>query len=197
MVEQIGAGSKAAVAEMYTSLRSIRFFFDRQIGADRAEDAYHDLILDLVGAIKKGKLREPEALPAYAMTIARGKVCSHIREAMRDRRNVGADSVVVTCAVSENPEQLARRSEREALAKRVLTALPPRHRETLIRFYLTGESEEEVRAAMGMSSNQFRLIKWRAKLRYAELVQQAMTRVVPSRKPVQAAALLFDSQRIA
>jgi hypothetical protein len=74
MVEQIAAGSQAAIAELYMSLRTIRFFFERQIGPDRAEDAYHNLILDLVRAIKRDSLQKPEALPAYAMTIARRKL---------------------------------------------------------------------------------------------------------------------------
>jgi RNA polymerase sigma factor (sigma-70 family) len=156
MVEQIAAGSEAAIAELYMSLRTIRFFSERQIGRDRAEDAYHNLILDLVGAIKKGGLQRPEALPAYAMTIARRKLCVHIGEAVRERQDVAADSAVLTCPASEDPEQLALRSEREAIATRVLTALPARQRETLIRFYLDGESEEEIRKAMGMSPNQFR-----------------------------------------
>jgi DNA-directed RNA polymerase specialized sigma24 family protein len=100
---------------------------------------------------------------------------------------VVADSAVLTCSASEDPEQLALRSEREAIAKRVFAALPARQRETLIRFYLDGESEEEIRKAMGMSPNQFRLLKSRAKSRYTELVQQAMNRV-PCRKPVLSAS---------
>jgi RNA polymerase sigma factor (sigma-70 family) len=187
MVEQIAAGSEAAFEELYQSLKTIRLFFRRQIGPDRAEDAYHSLIIDLVGVIKKGSLREPEALPAYAMRIARGKVCSHIREAIRERQGLDADHIVLTCAVSESPEQLVLRSERKAIAKRVLMALTVRQREALIRFYLDGESEEEIRAAMGMSYDQFRLLKSRAKLRYAELVQQSMNRV-PCRKPVMSAS---------
>jgi RNA polymerase sigma factor (sigma-70 family) len=183
MVDRIAAGSSSAVGELYLRLRSIRFFFTHQIGPDHAEDAYHNLILDVVGAIKKGDLRNPEALPGYAMTIARRRLSVHIGEAIRERHDVAADSAVLTCPASEDPEQLALRSEREAIAKRVLTALPARQRETLIRFYLDGESEEEIRAAMGMSRNQFRLLKSRAKLRYAELVQQSMNRA-PCRRPV-------------
>src|ERR1039458_8791014 len=53
VVERIAAGSEAAIAELYMSLRTIRFFFERQIGPDRAEDAYHNLILARVRAIKQ------------------------------------------------------------------------------------------------------------------------------------------------
>jgi hypothetical protein len=54
LVEQIEAGSELAVEELYQSLRTIRFYFRRQIGPDRADDAYHSLIIDIVGAIKEG-----------------------------------------------------------------------------------------------------------------------------------------------
>ena len=183
LVEQIEAGSELAVEKLYQSLRTIRFYFRRQLGPDRADDAYHSLIIDLVGAIKTGKLRKPATLPAYARAIARGKSCRYISEAIRERRTVDVKRAVwLTCDSSESPEQIVLRSERQAIAERVLKALPPRMRETLIRFYLDGESEEEIRAAMGMSHNQFRLIKSRAKLRYVELVQQSMNKV-PNRSP--------------
>jgi DNA-directed RNA polymerase specialized sigma24 family protein len=119
------------------------------------------------------------------MTIARRKLYVHVGEAIRERQDVAADSAHLTCPTSENPEQLLLRSEREAIAKRVLRAMPARQRETLTRFYLDGESEEEIRAAMGMTPNQFRLIKSRAKSKYAELVRQSMNRV---RKPAVSAS---------
>jgi RNA polymerase sigma factor (sigma-70 family) len=187
VVERIAAGSEAAFGELYLRLRSIRFFFGRQIGPDRAEDAYHNLILDLVGAIKKGDLQEPEALPAYAMTIARRRLYVHIGEAIRERQAMAADSTVLTCPASEDPEQLALRSEREAIATRVLRALPARERETLTRFYFDGESAEAIQTSMGMTPTQFRLLKSRAKKRYAELVHQLMNRL-PCRKPAASAS---------
>ena len=190
VVERIAAGSQSAVGELYLHLRSIRFFFVRQVGRDHSDDAYHNLILDLVSAIQKGALRAPESLPAYAMTIARGKVCTHIRKAIRERREHNVVDIVLASPTSDSPEQIALRTEREAIAKRVLTALPPRQREVLIRFYLDGESEEEIRAATGMSHNQFRLIKSRAKLRYTELVQEAMNK---GRKRQPADATVPDS----
>jgi hypothetical protein len=66
-----------------------------------------------------------------------------------------------------------------------------------MRFYLNDEPREQVQAAMGLSYTQFRLLKSRAKARYTELVRESMNRVVPSRKPVQAAEPSHDSQAIA
>jgi RNA polymerase sigma-70 factor, ECF subfamily len=165
------------------SLRSLRMFFTRRIGPQRTEDAYHNLILEIVNAIKNRAIRNPEALPGYAMTIARRQVFLHIREMSRDRRTADVETVVVRCAPAESPEHLALNLERQAIAERVLMALPPRDREVLVLFYLHGKSPEEICTALNLTSTQFRLIKSRAKARYAELVQQAMTRAVRSRKP--------------
>jgi len=175
LLEQIGSGSDPAVEELYESLRGIHFLLKRQMGPDRAEDAYHNLIINLVVDIKRGAIRKAECLPAYAMTIARRKVVQHIEEVVHERQNVDVDSAFwLTSAASENPEQVVLRSERKAIADRVLLSLSPRNREILIRFYLDGESEEEIRAAMDLTQTQFRLLKSRAKQRYAALVQERM-----------------------
>jgi RNA polymerase sigma-70 factor, ECF subfamily len=174
VVEHIRDRSESAVEELYRSLRSMRLFFCRQIGPVHADDAYHDVIVDLVGAIRKGAIRKPEALPGYAIAIARGKVSAHVRGAIRVRQSLDVKSVVLSGNPSEGPEELVQRSERQAIAERVLKAMPPPQRETLIRFYLKEDSAEEIQASMGLSSNQFRLIKSRAKLKYAALVRQSL-----------------------
>src|ERR1035438_8039714 len=104
VVEQIRTGSESAVEERYKSLRSIHFFFKREIGLDRADDAYHNLIITVVGAIKSGTLRQAEALPAYAMTIARRMVSEDLKEVIRARRNPDVEHVCLI-ARSPNPEQ--------------------------------------------------------------------------------------------
>lgn|ERR1039458_9045508 len=139
IVVRIRAGSDLAVEELYKSLRSIRFFFSHQIGPQRAEDAYHSLIIDLVGSIKQGALRQPETLSSYAMTVARRKVSRYIGEMTRERQTQDVESTVLACDASENPEQRVLRLERQEVATRILKALPARNREVLIRFYLEGE----------------------------------------------------------
>ena len=197
MVQQIRAGSEAAVEELYDSLRSIRYFLRRRMRPDQVEDVYHALMIDLVAAIRKGQLRKPETLPAYAMTITRRKVIQYNESTIRERQVLDVDNLVLPGDASESPEQLVLRSERQAIARRVLVALRPLEREALMRFYLNDEPREQVQAAMGLSYTQFRLLKSRAKARYTELVRESMNRVVPSRKPVQAAEPSHDSQAIA
>lgn len=192
IVERIRAGSESAVEELFNSLRPIRLFLNRRIGPDGAEDAYQNVVVDLYAALKKGTLREPEALFAYALSIARAKVCGYIGEAVRERQMLNVERMVwLRSNDSDSPEQRVLRSERLEIATRILTTLPPRMREILIRFYLKEESEEQIRAAMGISHTQFRLVKSRAKVRYEQLVQQSMNRR-PKREPTQSSPDTFD-----
>jgi DNA-directed RNA polymerase specialized sigma subunit len=54
------------------------------------------------------------------------------------------------------------------LARRVLEGVSGRDREILQRFYLMEQSQEQIRAVMELSGNQFRLLKSRAKARFGE-----------------------------
>ena len=184
MAEQIMAGSGSAVEEMYKSLWHFGFLFVGRIGPDCAEEAYHNLNIDLVGALKMCALRGAGALFACAVAIARGMVPWHIGESIRGRQNRDVRNVWLTCDASESPEQRVLRLARVAIARQVLAEVAPRNREMLIRFYLDRESEEEIKAALGMGNDQFRLAKTWAKVRYGELLQQSMNRA-PDRKCVQ------------
>jgi RNA polymerase sigma-70 factor, ECF subfamily len=192
VVEQIKAGRESAIEDLYKVLRpGIRTFFLRQIGPDHADDACHDVIVDLIAAIKAGALREPESLGRYAMTIARRKAIAYIGGTIRGRQTMDAERRGLLCDASESPEQVVLRLERQAIAKRVLTALPARQRELLIRFYLNGESREDILAVTGMSDTQFRLIKSRAKARYTDLMRETLNR--PNPKPVASYSGVFTA----
>lgn len=192
LAEDVAAGDESAVEELYRSLRGIiRGLIVVQIGPDRAEDVFHDVVIDLVVAIRHGAIKDPEVLPAYARTIARRKVIMVIEDLIKERQNSDVNQVGLRCPASESPEHLVLRLERQQIAERVLLSLPERQRETLIRFYLHEESEEQIRTSMGLTYNQFRLIKSRAKLRYAELVQERIGRV-PCRRPAGSIGLETD-----
>ncbi len=58
-----------------------------------------------------------------------------------------------------------------ALADVVLLELKPKQREILTRYYVLGEPEERICRAMGLTTTQFRQAKWRAKGRFALLLE--------------------------
>jgi RNA polymerase sigma-70 factor, ECF subfamily len=172
LVRRIADGENAAVAELYAALAPIRFFLRRKIGWE-ADDAYHECMVAVLVGIHGGALREPERLPAYAMTIARRQIIRFIHGAVRVRQSdeIGYDFPDQSCC---NPETRVIDEDRRELAKRVLGSLAPRSREILMRFYVQEETREEIQASMGLSETQFRLQKSRAKRLFTERIRRRL-----------------------
>ena len=61
--------------------------------------------------------------------------------------------------------------EQKELVKLLLGALSARDREILLRFYVSEQSPEQICAEMGITDTQFRLIKSRAKVKFAQLIR--------------------------
>ena len=185
LVRRVAGGDAAAVSELYQALRGLRFFLARRIGWE-AEDAFHDCILVIIKAIREGTLRDPERLAGFAMTVARRHVIRHIQRTVRTSTEQNVELFAACSDRWSDPERGLIDEDRKAIATAVLVALRPKQREALIRFYVKEQSAEEVQAAMGLTATQFRLLKSRAKQRYAELVRNrlicrplAMTEVDP------------------
>ena len=60
-------------------------------------------------------------------------------------------------------------AERAEIARKVLNGVSRRDRDILNRFYVLEQSQEQICADMGLSYNQFRLLKSRAKARFGEM----------------------------
>jgi DNA-directed RNA polymerase specialized sigma24 family protein len=60
--------------------------------------------------------------------------------------------------------------------ERILRSISRRDREILTRFYLLEQTQEQICSQMGLSENQFRLLKSRAKARFSELGRRRLSR---------------------
>ena len=170
LVAGIRAGDEAAISELYRNLKGLRWYMYRQIG-DIAEDEYHGIMADLVAQIQRGDLRNPEALAGYARTMAHHRIAARIQAIRRAREQDINVEFVPLRDHAPNPEEAVIHRERLEIAKRILEALPERDRAVLIRFYLDGEPAPEIQKDLELTETQFRLIKSRAKSRFAELCQ--------------------------
>jgi RNA polymerase sigma factor (sigma-70 family) len=159
--------------------RGIRFYLCRQLGSQDLDDKVHDTFLIVVQTICRGELREPACLMGFVRTVVRRQVAAHIDRAVRARREQ-ADLQVVT-SISDgrsNPEQDAISQQRQDIMTVVLRSLSRRDREVLTRFYLLGESQEQICGEMELTETQFRLLKSRAKARFEELGRRKLQRHV-------------------
>jgi RNA polymerase sigma-70 factor (ECF subfamily) len=171
LVGKIRAGDPSGMEELYRLFsRGIRFYLCRQLGPQELEDRVHDTFLIVVQAIRRGELREPERLMGFVRTVVRRQVAAHIDTAVQNRK----EQAELQCGYGisderNNPEEDAIARQRVEIMTRVLRNMSRRDREILTRFYLLGESQEQISSEMNLTGTQFRLLKSRAKARFGEL----------------------------
>jgi RNA polymerase sigma factor (sigma-70 family) len=172
LVRRIREGEPEAMAELYAVFgRGIRYFLLRNLGPVDLDDKVHDCFVIVTQAIQSGDLREPERLMGYVRTVVKRQIAASIDVAVHQRHS-RVDFEEALLSISdwrENPERKVIAKERAEIARKVLNSVSRRDREILNRFYVLEQSQEEICEAMGLSYNQFRLLKSRAKARFGEL----------------------------
>ena len=178
LVERIHKGEAGAMEELYSVFsRGVRFYLCRQLGPQELEDKVHDTFLIVVQAIRRGELREPERLMGFVRTIVRRQVAAYIDNAVQTRREqTDLETGLSITDDRSNPEQDAIARQRVEIMTSVLHSLSARDREILTRFYLLGQSQEQICRDMHLTDTQFRLLKSRAKARFGELGHRSLRR---------------------
>ncbi len=180
LVAGVRAGDPAAVTALYHRFQpGVRFLIARALRPDDVEDQVHNVLLAVIEAIKGGVLREPGRLAAYIRGVARNVIRVEITHAVRDRARFAQAEAVELIDGRLSPEEQASLNERVELAKSVLLRFPPLDREIVTRFYLRGESKEQICGELGLTSTQFRLRKSATKCQITE----AISSVLRTRRP--------------
>ena len=171
-VDRIRAGDSAAMTELYgVFTRGIRYLLLRSLGVEEIDDRVHDCFVIVTEAIRSGDLRDPARLMGYVRTVVRRHIAAGIEEAVSRRRTTVEfeDSVFSVSDWRNNPELNLVARQRAEIARRVFNGVSRRDREILRRFYLLEQSQELICEEMGLTYNQFRLLKSRAKARFGKL----------------------------
>lgn len=176
----IRTGDESAGAALYRELMPIRCYFATQLSPTECDDRYHDVIVAVLRAIQVGGLRDPECIPAYAWSTAQRIRKMRLSVIISQRESTTDVNSETLSDAAPNPESIAIRQQNKEVAVRVLAALPERHREVLVRYYLNGQSPSAIQAEMGLTATQFRLAKSRAK---AALTARLQRRLLTDRPP--------------
>ena len=172
LVTGIREGDSGSMASLYGIFaKGIRFFLLRNLGPDDLDDKVHDCFVIVTQAIQNGELREPDRLMGYVRTVVKRQIAASIDIAVHQRR-ARVDFEDTLFSVSDwrdNPERSVIARQRADIARKVLDGISRRDRDILNRFYVLEQSQEQICADMGLSYNQFRLLKSRAKARFGEL----------------------------
>ena len=181
LVDRIHDGDPAAMEELYHRFgRGIRYSFYRHLGPQDLDDKVHDTFVIVVQAIQKGELRDPERLMGFVRTVVRRQVAAHIEHAVHARRDETPiePATPVPDRTSTAEEQMIC-DEQISVMLTTLRTMPARDRELLTRFYLEGQTQEQICSEMGLTSTQFRLFKSRAKARFGEKGRRRIERKSP------------------
>jgi RNA polymerase sigma-70 factor (ECF subfamily) len=126
--------------------------------ASEAEDIVQDTFLK--AHHQRGKLREPEKLPAWLLTVTRNGARDRLR-----RRRPQADAATFDTLADPSaatPGSAMEKEEHQAHLRRALATLPEEHRTALTLRYLEGLDYRAIETAMGLSNGALRGILGRA-----------------------------------
>lgn len=160
LLERVGAADEGAIRELSRLLSpGLRLLIRRRIGPEGVDARVRETLQDVIEGIRRNGLRNPDSLPAFVRETLQMQMARHIEPVPPSIRQDSQGSV---------------RAMRE-----VLESLPALEREALTRFYVLEQPVEQVLVEMGVSAEDLRAIKIRAKelfLRKKQEVEAAAER---------------------
>lgn len=175
LISGIRAGDASVTEEFCQTLRpGLLWMVRRALGPQGADDIVCDVLRTATRSIQIGPMQDADSVLALVRAITRDQIRTSISSRLAPREyesephqaNGNADR-------GPSLDDVVRTGESDALIQRELSRLPSRHREILVRFYLIGETAEEICRGMGLTLAEFRLTKGRAQAKFRQLVRQA------------------------
>jgi len=179
LVKRISAGDLCAEEELVVRYRSGIFVIINRIVQNRtiADDLLQNTFMIVLKKLREGDIREPEKLPGFVAGIARNHTLEYIRKArsLANSEDPGGFDSIVDAGL--DPYQKLLNKELRECALKLINELPrERDRTILIRFYINGESKEQICDALQLESEPFDKIIYRAKTRFKELFKRLSDR---------------------
>lgn len=135
-----------------------------------AEDLSQETFRIALEKIRDGDVREPERLSGFICSVARNLAIDYMRKRRRTTAQEESDGAEqVRDSQPDQFEQLWRK-EKAKLVRRTIDELRvERDREVLFRYYIGEEDKDRICADLGLTSQQFNSVVFRALKRYREL----------------------------
>jgi RNA polymerase sigma-70 factor (ECF subfamily) len=151
----------AAESEFYRRfLPRLRAYGRRHLGdASSAEDLAQDVLLTVITNLREGRVRQPERIHGYVLSICRLCVADRLRGERRRRALLEQAAPWLTARTgSQRP---AADVDADELA-RCLERLAPRERSAVIATFFAAEPPQSIAASLGTSLENVRVIRHRA-----------------------------------
>ena len=157
--------ARFAARVLYLALRNLRIHAD-------AEDVRSETMLRVIQALRLGKLREPQALPAFVLETAHNVIRERSRREARltplDAEPPGAAGLQIDQPFSD---PIAKRALGETI-----NAIRPRERAFLRMYYYEELPNDEIARKLGIAAERLRLVKSRTLKRFRERFEQLNAR---------------------
>jgi RNA polymerase sigma-70 factor (ECF subfamily) len=176
LVHRIMREDPEAEAQLYHIFSTgVRFLMMRRLrNSSMLEDELHTSFIITIQAIRSGMLREPERLMGFVRTVVSRRIAELIDgEVFRRNHTVSAREQVIRDKRLSADQMLIERQKLE-IAREILQEMSASDREVLVRFYLEEQTPERICREMNLTGTQYRLLKHRAKIKFAERGQRKL-----------------------
>jgi RNA polymerase sigma-70 factor (ECF subfamily) len=179
LVRQIGQGVRAAEAAMIERYAAGLLFVLKRRTRDLefARDIRQDAFRVAIEKLRVESIEQPERLGAYLRGVA---LNLWIAERRKDiRRATTADSAAVETVADHRGgpfDDVSNDQVKQAVAALLAELRTPRDREILTRLYLREEEKGSICRDLGIDSEHFNRVLFRAKQRFRELLTRAEQR---------------------
>jgi len=149
-----------------------------------AEDIRQETLALMLTKLRGGELRQSEALPGFLRSVARNLLIAYRRkEARYSSLDQEPNATGLTSGPAQPPAEAPqlRQLLADEEAKRVRQLLGElrfqRDREILVRYYLTGDSKDEICRQLDVDPGLFNRVLYRARQRLRELWERSEKRL--------------------
>jgi DNA-directed RNA polymerase specialized sigma24 family protein len=182
IVWKIQAGDMQGLEDLHVRFGAvIKHVLLRRLGPDW-EEQYTAVLYTVFTCIQKNGMRNPAALPGIVSTIA---LRTAISETRRQNRHLSIEGLSENLPGSDLPMHIERKlttkqrtpeqeiisSEEIAWMHWGLQQMGQFDQDILRRFYVNGQSIEQIRAELNLTDTQFRLRKCRAKALLVKIIR--------------------------
>jgi len=149
----------------------VRRLASRRMHPAIVEDVAKETFLIVIRTIHLGELREAELLPGLFRTVVHDRVEAHIA---KSANNQVQNLETFNAKRMNDSKELHIQNQRLFLMSELLKGTSPRDREALIRFYVRGQSQQDICSSVGLTDAEFLFAKSQVKSHFSELARRPL-----------------------
>jgi RNA polymerase sigma-70 factor, ECF subfamily len=180
LVSRIRAGDQQAESELVERFgRGVLMILRRSTrNAAVSDDLYQDTFRIALEKVRQGDLRDSAKLGAFMCSVARNLVIEYFRRTARHEDLTEMAEAERPPHFAANQLEAVLQKETAAIVRQAINELPTdRDRQLLFRYYVLEDEKEKICADLGLTSLHFNRVLHRARERYRELYEKALSRM--------------------